>query len=317
MKSRDVLISSSGMTPSAWRDRLAALLPGRSVHLAGDAFDKNSIGYAVTWYHQPGSLADLSNLAAIFSLGAGVDHVFADPNLPDVPIARVVDLDLTQRMTEWIVLQVLLHHRHQRRYESRQRDKIWIEDRDQPAAKDVRVGIMGLGELGADAASKLANLGFQVAGWSTRRRELPRILSFAGDTERDEFLARTDILIVLLPHTPVTQGIINLELIKRLARDGALGGPFLINAGRGALQNEVDILAALDAGILQGASLDVFQTEPLPASSRLWSHPAVYVSPHIAAISDHDAISRLIARQITRLEEGGRLEHVVSREQRY
>jgi len=317
MKSWDVLIASSGMTPLAWRDRLAALLPGRSVHLAGDVLDKDSIGYAVTWYHPPGSLANLPNLAAIFSLGAGVDHVFADPNLPDVPIARVVDPDLTQRMSEWIVLHVLLHHRHQRRYEARQRDKIWIEDRDQPASKDVRVGIMGLGELGADAASKLANLGFQVAGWSTRRKELPRITSFAGDVERDAFLARTDILIVVLPHTPATQGIVNLDLVKQLARDGALGGPFLINAGRGALQNETDILAALDTGILQGASLDVFETEPLPASSRLWSHPSVYVSPHIAAISDHDAISRLIAKQITRLEKGGRLEHLVDRERRY
>jgi glyoxylate/hydroxypyruvate reductase len=176
---------------------------------------------------------------------------------------------------------------------------------------------MGLGELGADAAAKLASLGFQVAAWSTRRKELPHILSFAGDAERDAFLARTDILVVLLPHTPATHGIVNLELIRRLAGDGALGGPFLINAGRGGLQVEADILAALDAGILQGASLDVFETEPLPATSRLWSQPGVYISPHVAAISDHDAISRLIASQIERLEEGGRLEHVVDRERRY
>jgi glyoxylate/hydroxypyruvate reductase len=317
MTSRDILVASTGMTPSAWRDRLAALMPGRAVHLLGDAFDKASIGYAVTWYHPPGALRGLANLAAIFSLGAGVDHVFADPSLPDVPIARVVDPDLTQRMTEWVVLHVLLHHRRQRRYEARQRDRIWIEDRDQPAAKDVRVGVMGLGELGADAAAKLAGLGFQIAGWSTRPKELPRILSFAGDGERDAFLARTDILVVLLPHTPATHGIVNLDMLAKLARDGALGGPFLINAGRGGLQVEADILAALDAGILRGVSLDVFESEPLPASSRLWSHPAVYISPHIAALSDHDAISRLIATQIGRLEAGGRLEHVIDRRRRY
>jgi len=287
------------------------------VHVLGEDFDKASIRYAATWWHPKGSLSDLPNLAVIFSLGAGVDHVFVDPSLPKVPVARVVDPDLTQRMSEWVMLHVLLHHRGQRAINRQQAEKVWYEDAEQPAAKDVRVGIMGMGELGADAALKLAAMGFQVAGWSTKRKEIAGVASFAGAAERDAFLARTDILVVLLPHTPATHGIINADLVGKLARDGRLGGPFLLNAGRGGLQVEADILAALEDGTLKGASLDVFETEPLPASSLLWSHPRLYVSPHVAAISHQDAISAMIARQIGEFEAGGKLAHLVERERGY
>jgi glyoxylate/hydroxypyruvate reductase A len=317
MKNNAVLIAAPTMRPEGWRKRLAAALPGRAVHMLGETFEKASIAYAATWWHPKGSLSDLPNLQAIFSLGAGVDHVFIDPNLPPVPVARVVDPDLTQRMSEWVVLHVLLHHRQQWLYDRQQREKLWEEDPDQPAAKDVRIGVMGMGELGADAANKLKAIGFEVAGWSATRKPFPGIVSFAGAAERDAFLARTDILVVLLPHTPATHGIINADLLSKLAKNGRLGGPFLVNAGRGGLQVEADILAALDAGTLKGTSLDVFETEPLPDDSPLWAHPKVYVSPHNAAISDHDAISLLIARQIERLEAGGALEHVVSRGKGY
>ncbi|MBV8765876.1 MAG: glyoxylate/hydroxypyruvate reductase A [Hyphomicrobiales bacterium] len=317
MKQNAILVAAPTMRPEGWRKRLATALPGHAVHVLGEKFDKNSIAYAATWWHPKGSLSDLPNLKAIFSLGAGVDHVFVDPDLPSVPVARVVDADLTQRMSEWVVLQVLLHHRQQRLYDRQQKEKLWEEDPEQPAAKDVRIGVMGMGELGADAAQKLRTLGFAVAGWSATRKSSPGIRSFAGLEERDAFLARTDILVVLLPLTPSTQGIINSDLLSKLAKDGRLGGPFLVNAGRGGLQVEADMLKALDAGTLKGASLDVFETEPLPATSPLWSHPRVYVSPHNAAISDHHAISTFIARQIERLEAGGKLEHVVSREKGY
>jgi len=315
--SHNAILVAGSMRSPAWRTRLAAELPGRAVHILGEDFDKASIRYAATWWHPKGCLSDLPNLAVIFSLGAGVDHVFADPNLPDVPVARIVDPDLTRRMTEWVVMHVLLHHRQLRRYERQQRQSLWEDDASQPAAKDVRVGIMGMGELGSDAAGKLAGLGFPVAGWSATRKELYGIASFAGEAERDAFLGRTDILVVLLPHTPATHGIINAGLLAKLARGGRLGGPFLVNAGRGGLQVEADILAALEAGVLKGASLDVFETEPLPAASPLWSHPAVYVSPHNSAISDPDTISATIARQIERIEAGGELQHVVGRSRGY
>jgi glyoxylate/hydroxypyruvate reductase A len=154
-------------------------------------------------------------------------------------------------------------------------------------------------------------IGFDVAGWSRSPRNVEGLTTFAGEAGMVPFLARTDILVSLLPLTPQTRGTINAGLIAGLARDGRLGGPFLINAGRGGLQVETDILAALEAGTLKGATLDVFETEPLPRDSPLWTHPAVTVTPHNAAMSEPEAVASLIAAQIRRLEAGEPLEHVV------
>ena len=195
--------------------------------------DPLAVHYAACWKPRPGLLAGYPNLKVIFSLGAGVDHLFLDPALPDVPVVRVVDPDLTQRMSEWVLLHVLLHHRQQRMYDWQQSERIWVDDRFQPAAGDVRVGVMGMGELGADAATKLRMVGFDVAGWARTHKALPDIPVFAGAGELDAFLARTEILVCLLPLTPHTRGILNAGLLRKLAREGRLGGAILLNAGRG------------------------------------------------------------------------------------
>lgn len=306
-----LLLAMTGWHVEDWRARFKALLPEMPIVTLGEPFDRRSVHYVASWKHPEGSLAGLPNLAAIFSLGAGVDHLFADSRLPDVPIARVVDPDLTTRMSEYVVLHCLLYLRQQRRYDRQQVEKSWEDDRNQPAARLVRVGIMGLGELGQDAAHKLKVMGFDVAGWSRSPKTIEGLSTFAGAEGMTGFLARTDILVSLLPLTPETRGTINATLLAGLAQDGRLGGPFLINAGRGGLQVEADILAALDAGTLRGATLDVFETEPLPAESRLWTHPAVTVTPHNAAMSEPEAIATLISAQIRRLEAGEPLEHVV------
>jgi glyoxylate/hydroxypyruvate reductase len=300
-----------------WVQRLAALLPDRKIVTLGEPFDRRDVHYAVSWKHPPGSLAGLPNLAAIFSLGAGVDHLMGDDRLPEAPIVRVVDPDLTDRMSEYVVLHCLMHLRQQRRYDAQQRDKVWREEAHPPAARDVRVGIMGLGVLGGDAARKLKVMGFDVAGWSRSPKTVDDITTFSGDDGLPAFLARTDILVCLLPLTADTRGILDKALFARLARDGRLGGPILINAGRGGLQVEADILASLDDGTLRAATLDVFETEPLPASSPLWTHPAVTVTPHNAAASDTDAISAYIAGQIRRFEAGEPFANTVGRDLGY
>jgi glyoxylate/hydroxypyruvate reductase len=300
-----------------WVQRLAALLPDRKIVTLGEPFDRRDVHYAVSWKHPPGSLAGLPNLAAIFSLGAGVDHLMGDDRLPEAPIVRVVDPDLTDRMSEYVVLHCLMHLRQQRRFDAQQRDKVWREEAHPPAARDVRVGIMGLGVLGGDAARKLKVMGFDVAGWSRSPKTVDDITTFSGDDGLPAFLARTDILVCLLPLTADTRGILDKALFARLARDGRLGGPILINAGRGGLQVEADILASLDDGTLRAATLDVFETEPLPASSPLWTHPAVTVTPHNAAASDADAISAYIAGQIRRFEAGEPFANVVGRDLGY
>jgi glyoxylate/hydroxypyruvate reductase A len=296
---------------------MEALLPSHKIVTLDESFVRASVRYALSWRHPPGALKDLANLRAIVSLGAGVDHLFADRALPDKPIVRVVDPDLTTRMSEWVVMHALVHLRHLRRYERQQRESVWEDDDKQPKASDVQIGMLGLGVMGKDAAAKLKALGFKVAGWSASPKFLPDVACFSGAAGLKLLLGKTDVLIVLLPLTEATRGIINALLLAQLKQDGPLGGPILINAGRGGLQVEGDLLAALDSGTLKGASLDVFEREPLPKDSRLWAHPAVYVSPHNAAISTPEATAAFAARQIEAFERGEPLAHVVDRRRGY
>jgi glyoxylate/hydroxypyruvate reductase A len=296
---------------------MEARLPSHKIVMLGESFDRDSIRYALSWRHPPGALKDLPNLRVILSLGAGVDHLFSDHALPDRPIVRVVDPDLTNRMSEWVVMHALVHLRQLRRYERQQGGRVWDDDDSQPKANDVQVGVLGLGVMGKDAVAKLRALGFKVAGWSASPKSLPDVTCFSGADGLKRMLAQTDMLVVLLPLTEATRGIINTPLLSQLKYDGPLGGPILINAGRGGLQVEADILAALDSGALKGASLDVFEREPLPRNSRLWSHPAVYISPHNAAVSSPPAIAGLVARQIEAHERGEPLAHVVDRRRGY
>jgi glyoxylate/hydroxypyruvate reductase A len=316
-----ILLAATGMDIPVWTARLRDALPDIPVVVPGDIFDRRAVHYAVTWKHPPGVLAGLPHLEAIFSLGAGVDHLLTDPKLPEVPILRVVDQDLTNRMSEYVVLHCLRIMRQADVYRAQQAERLWRDDDDQPAACDVRVGLLGLGVLGQDAARKLAVMGFDVAGWSRTPRTVEGIATFAGSEQLPAFLARTDILVCLLPLTEDTRGIVDARLLAGLARQGRwkgrLTGPHLINAGRGPLQVESDILAALDAGTLASATLDVFQAEPLAQDSPLWTHPKVTVTPHNAAVSEPHAVVSLIARQIRRHLAGQPFEHVVDRSRGY
>ncbi|PDT90033.1 glyoxylate/hydroxypyruvate reductase A [Bradyrhizobium sp. Y36] len=314
-----VLINSTQQNwlPERWKARFDAVCGGRRVVLLPDAaLDPAEVHYATVWKPVPGDLAAFPNLRAIFNLGAGVDALMADKSLPDVPLVRVAVPDLTNRMTEYVVLHVLMHHRQELYLRDSQREKRW-EPKYQWPASAVTVGVMGLGTLGADAADVLRRLGFRVAGWSRSPRTIAGIECFHGADQIDAFLRRTDILVCLLPLTPDTHGILNRDVFARLNRNSPLGAPVLINAGRGGLQNEADILACLDDGTLGAASLDVFVQEPLAADSRFWTHPKVVLTPHNAADTDADAISIYVAEQITRFEAGGALENVVDRARGY
>jgi glyoxylate/hydroxypyruvate reductase len=296
-----------------WQERFRGALPKHTVMRQGaDVYAPEDIRYAAVWKPTPGLLASLPKLEVIFNLGAGVDAVLSDKTMPQVPLVRVVNQDLTKRMTEYVTLHVLLHHRRLPMLLAAQRESAW-RAKDQWAACAVRVGIMGLGELGRDAAEVLLRLGFQVSGWSRSQKSLPGVKTYAGAAELGAFLQLTDILVVLVPLTPDTRGMLNRSLFAQLSRTGPLGAPVLINAGRGGLQVEADILACLDDGTLGGATLDVFETEPLPAASRLWSHPNVIVTPHNAADSDADTIARDVAAQITAYERGEPLKNIVDR----
>lgn len=311
-----LLVSIRGWSPDEWVARFRAAAAPRPVVDARESFEPASIHYAAVWMPEPGLLARLPNLKAIFNLGAGVDALLADLTLPDVPLCRIVNPDLTARMTEYVVLQCLMHLRQVEAYRRLQAKARW-EPIDQPAATEMRVGIMGMGVLGQDSAEVLKRVGFRVAGWSRMPKTIRGVETFAGETGLGAFLARTDILVVLLPLTPETRGILNGGLFARLARDGVLGGPILVNAGRGGLQVDADILAALEDGTLKAASLDVFETEPLPASSPLWKHPKVILTPHVAADSTPEALVEVVLANVALHEREGRLKDVVDRQTGY
>jgi glyoxylate/hydroxypyruvate reductase A len=314
----DILVAVEDPKAAAeWAALLRARAGARAVRLWPDAMgDLADIGYACVWRAPHGLLARLPNLKAVINIGAGADHLLADPNLPDVPVARAAHPDLTMRVTEYVVLHVLRQHRRQPLYDAQQRERRW-QLHPQPAAHEVTVGIMGLGVIGAEAAQVLARVGFKVIGWSRTPKTLSGVESFHGAAGLDRFLARTEILVCLLPHTPETERLIDLKLLRKLKRDGAAGGAVLINAGRGALQVDADILAALDEGALAAATLDVFPEEPLPASSPLWTHPRVTVTPHAAGDVSPPLFADHIMAQIERCERGQPLEALVDRRRGY
>jgi len=255
--------------------------------------------YAITFRPPEGVFGAMSNLKAVFSMGAGVEAILAHPELPqDLPVVRVIDPNLTMRMSEWVVYTVLHFHRQMPVYQMLRREKRWGM-LAQRGADEVRVGILGMGELGRDAAERLRDLRFQVAGWSRTPKDVPGVESFAGEARLEAFLARTEILVCLLPLTSDTQHILRAETIAMLPK-----GAVVINAGRGGHIKTEDLMTALDSGHLGGAGLDVFEQEPLPADHRIWSHPKVFMTPHVAAMTDPRTVAGQIAQNITLIETG-------------
>jgi len=298
---------------------IRTLDPGLDVRVAPDIGRGNDIDTALVWQPPAGLVRRLPNLKLIVSVGAGVDSLLADSTLPDVPLVRFVDPDLTGRMAEYIALNVLYHHRRMSEFRELQTQKTW-RYLPEAAAHEVRVGLMGLGVLGRAATGALKAFGYRLGGWSRTSKALDGVACHSGLAALDAFLAETDVLAVLLPLTQETRGILNRGLFRKLSRSGRnplLPGPVLINAGRGGLQVDADIVAALDAGELYAASLDVFETEPLPAQSPLWSHPRVVVTPHNAAESSPTAIARYALHQMRAHHRGEQLENLVDRSRGY
>ncbi len=284
-----------------WRRALEPHLPGLDWRAWPDAVgDAADITIALVWRPRPGVLKDFPNLKAIYHLGAGVEMLLADETLPrHIPLIRMVDPALTAGMTEYVVHRVLHYHRRFDLLAERQRGRVW-KWMEAPETAKRRVGILGLGVLGRDAAEKLIGLGFRaIAGWSRTSAEVPGVENFHGPDGLAPFLGRTEILVCLLPLTPATRGIINAQTLARLPR-----GAFVVNAARGGHVVEADLLAGLDSGHIAGASLDVFATEPLPDDSPLWNHPGVMVTPHIASLSVPASAAPDIAANIRRVEAG-------------
>jgi glyoxylate/hydroxypyruvate reductase A len=294
-----ILFRSSPAATARWQPLLGALLPDHEVRFFPEVGDKAAIEYALVWQPPSGLLASLPNLKLIFGLGAGIDHLLRDPELPrHVPIVRLVDPYMTDAMSEYVSLSVLRLHRQDLDYLGQQRAQVW-EEREQKNAAERPVAILGFGTLGQDAGRKLKALGFPVAGWSRSAKAVDGFETFSGRAGLDALLARSEILVCLLPLTTETAGILNAGNFALLPR-----GAGIVNAGRGGHLVEQDLIPALDSGQLSGAALDVFREEPLPRDHPFWRHPRIFVTPHVAAETHPPTAAPIISEAIRRFEAG-------------
>lgn len=299
-----IVLAIRGWNPGPWLERFSQAFPERAVLSAADPdVPLPERYYLGAWKPDPAIYRREPKPQAIFSLGAGVDHITRSNPPEGVPIGRVIDPDLSGRMAEYVTLHALWHFRQMTAIVAAQAARRWMSQ-DQPAARDVVVGLLGVGAMGQAAAAALLALGFKVVGWGRNARTGLGFEAFHGTEGLDAFLRTTDILVSLLPSTPQTRGLIGRAMFSRLHRPGPIGGPCFINAGRGDAVNEAELLTALTDGTLRAASLDVFQTEPLPPDSPFWSLPNVLVTPHNAADSSPEAIVGVVRAEIDRLEAG-------------
>jgi len=289
-----------------WQTPLA--VGGLKVHAHGvDTYDPADIRYAVSFRPPPGLLKSLPNLKAVFSLGAGVDGFLLDPDFPrHIPLIRFVDPTLSGEMAQFAVLHVLMQHRTQSFFAAAQGEGKWRQRMLPRPTETTRIGILGLGEIGTVSAERLRDLGFAVTGWSRTRKAVPGVKSYAGAGELDAFLSECDFLICVLPLTADTRHILGAQTFAKMPK-----GAYVINMARGGHVNEPDLIAALDCGHLSGATLDVFETEPLPENSPIWKHPKIIATPHIAAITSPLAATRSILAGIATIERGETPKNIV------
>lgn len=297
---------------AAWAQAFAKHAPDLELRQWPEIGDPADIEYVLVWAPPEGVLNRLPNLKAIFSVGAGIDHLMAAGELPEgIPIVRMVEPGLTAGMTEFVVMSTLMLHRFMLEYRAQQSAHRWEEINQIPTAQR-RVGVLGLGTLGQESARVLSSFGFPVAGWSRNRKNLPGIESFAGQSELSAFLSRSDILVCLLPLTPETESILNRQTLAELPR-----GALLVSAGRGRQVDEDALLDAMDSGQIGGAVLDVFRQEPLPKESPFWDHPKVILTPHVASMTNPETAVLAVLDNVARIKKGEAPSHTVDPKQGY
>jgi glyoxylate/hydroxypyruvate reductase A len=306
-----LLLTPAFNSADEWRALLRSEMPELEVRIWPELGDPADIEVAAVTSLPPGKLKTFPNLRLIVALTAGVDGLLSDPELPDVPIARAGDPDGDAMINEFALLHVLRHHRQLPAMALAQQNCEWRPLKPIHAHQR-KVGVMGLGFVGMGVAKTLARHGFDVAGWTRSPRSANGITMFAGDAELPVFLRRSEIIVNLLPLTPATRGILNAGLFAQLPQ-----GASIVNLGRGPHVNEADLIAALDAGHLDAATLDVFPVEPLPKDSSFWRHPKITVTPHVSRqIFAADLVPRVCAA-IRRLRAGSPPQHAVDRARGY
>lgn len=281
-----------------WSALLAPHLPGVTICRAEEVQQADEVHFALVWKPPHGFFAPYRHLKLLVNLGAGVDSLVGRDDLPDIPIIRLSDPHMARMMASYVLFAVLRYARDIPAFERAQRDRRWhyLHPR---SPESVRVGVLGLGELGAYAASELARQGFDVRGWSRSQKTLAGIACSSGMDALDDFLASSDILVVMLPLTPQTHGLLNAERLARLPQGAAF-----INVSRGAIVDQQALTLALRRGDIAEATLDVFDREPLPPDDALWGMDNVLITPHLASVAIPASAAPQVADNIHRITRG-------------
>jgi len=292
--------------PADWGRHLRDAMPGLDFRVWPEVGDLEDIEAALVWKAPEGELRKFPNLKLIINLGAGVDSIVKDRTLPvGIPIVRIADDEMSRMMAQFVLAAVLRHYRDFVTFARAQKERRWHYVHPHEAA-ECSVGVMGLGNLGGMAASELVRQGFKVAGWARTPKSIEGVESFHGDAGLAPFLARSGILVVMLPLTPETEGILGEKTLALLPR-----GAKVVNVGRGRLVDEDALIAALRSGQVAEATLDVFRTEPLPKDSPLWDFDQVLVTPHLASVAIPRTAARQVAENLRRLAAAEPLLNVV------
>jgi glyoxylate/hydroxypyruvate reductase A len=295
----------------AWASYFAEHAPDLDFRVWPDAGDLKEVEYLIAWQAPSDLLAALPRLKVLFSSGAGIDHIDLSAVPAHIPIVRMVEPGIIDGMVEYVSLAVLALHRDYFDYIEAKARRVWAQIEVPPASARA-VGVMGIGTLGRAVLDRLAAYGFRLRGWNRTRREIAGVESFAGADQLQPFLQGCDMLICLLPLTPATCGILNSKLFQALP-----AGAALINVGRGAHLIDSDLIEALDSGHLSRAILDVTDPEPLPPAHLFWTHPRVFVTPHVASMTQPETAAPILLKNLRRHQRGEPLTDLIDRGRGY
>jgi glyoxylate/hydroxypyruvate reductase A len=316
MKPR-VLLALGAESAAKWCQRLQQALPEADIMIrdaACSTADPHAppADYALLWRPHPSLFEEQTRLKAVFNLGAGIDALTAIPGFPrKVPLIRLEDAGMARPMAHYALAVVLRYAQRFDEYAQNQQQRRWAPRRPRKPG-EVEIGVMGLGAIGATVALTIAAQGFAVRGYARTRHQLESVKCYAGTAELPAFLSGLQVLINVLPLTPDTAGILRREHLQRLA-DGA----HVVNLARGAHLQEEDLLALLAEGKLAGATLDVFDCEPLPPEHPLWTQPGVTVTPHVSGVTLLEESVEQVAHKIRLLERGEPVTGIVDWERGY
>jgi glyoxylate/hydroxypyruvate reductase A len=304
-----LLIICPGKDPQVWKEAIQEYDPEIEVEVYPEDKKPEAVEMALSWNHPVGAYKGYPKLQVVASMGAGIDHILHDPQLPrQVQITRVVDDKLTEDMSNFVLALVLNHIREISYHHS---NTGW-DKKMYRRPGETRVGIMGLGVLGNAVADKLKINGFPISGWAASPKKISGINTFFGEKQLEDFLKNLDVLVCLLPLTSETENILNKSLFQKLPKDA-----YLINVARGRHLVEQELLEMIDKGHLSGASLDVFREEPLPEAHPFWKHPKIKITPHNASITSPQSVVPQIVDNYRRMMTGRPLLNLVSREKGY